>query len=406
MSDHERYEELAALLAGGFLSEQEDEELREHAKACPECLKAQTEFSRLFCSGLPLTESPIREFLQRAGTQTYDGIRDRFLQRARREGVIFSADVYRTGSRRTERFGTIAAATAALAMVLLVALYGSGIYTRFTVQERAQSNDQAQHLQQQNSALNATLAQLNESLAAQQREIQGLRAELGTASRTADTLRQQSEQAKSEAERSSSQNVPLSAELQNREQQLDQARNEVERINQLRANDEATLAAQQVQIAEISNRLRIASATLDLERQLNAAGKDIRELLTARQLHVVDVRDTDANGKHGKAFGRIFVTEGRSLTFYAFDLNEERPMDAKHRFEVWGTQQAKAGPAHSLGFLYVDDHAQKRWTLKVNDPQLVKDVEAVFVTVEPARGGPAPSGHELLYAYLGLANHP
>lgn len=406
MSDHERYEELAALFAGGFLSDQEDEELREHLKVCPECLKAEAEFSGLFRSGLPLTESPIRKFLRHARTQPYDGIRDRFLQHARREGVIFSADVYRTGPQRTKRFGTIAVATAALAMVLLVALYGSGIYSRFTVQERAASNDQTQQLQQQNSVLNATLAQLNESLAAQQREIQNLRAQLGTASRTAGTLRQQSEQAKSEAERSSSQNVPLSAELQNRELQLDEARNEIERINQLRANDEATLTAQQVQIAEISDRLRIASATLDLERQLNAAGKDIRELLTARQLHVVDVREIDANGKPRKAFGRIFVTEGRSLTFYAFDLDQERPIDAKHRFEVWGTQQAKAGPAHSLGFLYIDDHAQKRWTLKVNDPQLVKDVDAVFVTVESARGASEPSGHELLYAFLGLANHP
>ena len=399
MRDHERYEELAALLAGGFLSEQEDEELREHAKVCPECLKAEAEFSGLFRSGLPLTESPIREFLQRAGTQSYGGIRDRFLLHARREGVIFSADAFRTGPQRTKRFGTIAAA--ALAMVLVVALYGSGIYSRFTVQERAQSNNQTQQLQQQNSALNATLAQLNESVAAQQREIQSLRAQLGTASRTASTLRQQSEQATSEAERSSSQNVPLSAELQNREQQLGDARNEIDRINQLRSNDEATLAAQQVQIAELSDRLRIASATLDLERHLNAAGKDIRELLTARQLHVVDVRDTDSNGKPRKAFGRIFATEGRSLTFYAFDLDEERPIDAMHRFEVWGTQQAKAGPAHSIGFLYIDDHAQKRWTLKVNDPQLVKDVDAVFVTVEPARGSPEPSGHKLLYAFLG-----
>jgi hypothetical protein len=135
MSDHERYEELAALFAGGFLSEQEDRELREHAKVCPECLKAEAEFSGLFRSGLPLT-SAIREFLQRARTQSYDGIRDRFLQRARREGVIFSADVYRTGPRRTKRVWTIAAATVALAMVLLVTLYGSGINNRSNVQAK------------------------------------------------------------------------------------------------------------------------------------------------------------------------------------------------------------------------------------------------------------------------------
>jgi hypothetical protein len=161
-----------------------------------------------------------------------------------------------------------------------------------------------------------------------------------------------------------------------------------------------------VRIAELSDQLRIASATLDLERQLTAAGKDIRELLVARQLHVIDVRDTDANGNPSKAFGRIFVTEGKSLTFYAFDLNEDRAIDAKHRFEVWGSQQAKGSPSHNLGFLYVDDKSQRRWALKVNDPQLVKEIDSVFVTVEPAAGAPKPGGQALLYAYLGQPNHP
>jgi hypothetical protein len=406
MGDHERYEELAALFAGGFLSEQENKELREHVKVCPECRKAEDEFGGLFRSGLALTESPVHEFLQRVRTKPDYGIRDRFLARARREGVVFSPDVQTTVPQRTRRFGVIVTAMVAAAAIVLLAVYGTGIYRRVRFEGAAQSKDQLEQLQQQNTALDATVSQLNESLAAQQREIQSLRAQLGTANRAVDSLRQQNEQAKSEAERSSSQPVPLAAELQNRDQQLAKARSEIERINQLHADDEASLTAQQVQIAELSGQLRIASATLDLERQLTAAGKDIRELLTARQLHVIDVRDTDANGNPSKAFGRIFVTEGKSLTFYAFDLDQERPLDAKHRFEVWGAQQAKGSPAQHLGFLYVDDKAQRRWALKVNDPQLVKEVDSVFVTVETARGAPTPSGHQLLYAYLGQAKHP
>jgi hypothetical protein len=74
-------------------------------------------------------------------------------------------------------------------------------------------------------------------------------------------------------------------------------KDEAARINQLRANDETSLVEQQARIAELSDKLRIASATLDPERQLAAKGKDIRELMAARQLQVVDVRDTDSNGK-------------------------------------------------------------------------------------------------------------
>lgn len=401
MSDHERYEELAALSVGGFLSDQERMELSEHTKVCPQCLKMQVEFGKLAHAGLPLTQGSIREFLQCLRTRTGDGMRERFLQRARREGVVFSPGVQQANLGPRNRLGTVVAATAGLAAVALLAGYGAGIYQRSTLLGNAQSSEQIKHLQQQNSDLTATVAQSNESLAAQQHEIQDLRAQLETVNRTAENLRRENAQAHSQGEQSSYQNVPLSAELQNRAKQLDEAQSEVVRINQLRADDEATLVAQQVRIAELSDQLRVASATLDLERQLTAAGKDIRELLTARQLHVIDVRDTDANGKPSKAFGRIFVTEGKSLTFYAFDLNEERTIDAKHRFEVWGKQQAKSSPARNLGFFYADNQAQRRWALKVNDPQLVKEVDSVFVTVEPAGGTTTPSGNAMLYAFVG-----
>jgi hypothetical protein len=121
---------------------------------------------------------------------------------------------------------------------------------------------------------------------------------------------------------------------------------------------------------------------------------------------VVDVRDADSSGKASKAFGRVFLTEGKSLIFYAFDLNENRVANAKHNFQVWGQKEGKASSTHSLGFLYVDDKAAKRWALKVQNPELVKEIDTVFVTVEPAGGATKPSGQHMLYAYFGEANHP
>jgi hypothetical protein len=40
--------------------------------------------------------------------------------------------------------------------------------------------------------------------------------------------------------------------------------------------------------------------------------------------------------------------------------------------------------------------------LKVDSPELVKEISAVFVTA----GDKQPSGQKMLYAYLGEANHP
>ena len=46
MSDHPHFEELAALEAGGFLSDEELIELREHTAACVECRETEEEFNQ------------------------------------------------------------------------------------------------------------------------------------------------------------------------------------------------------------------------------------------------------------------------------------------------------------------------------------------------------------------------
>ncbi len=207
-----------------------------------------------------------------------------------------------------------------------------------------------------------------------------------------------------EAERSSSETAHLLDESRNQEKLLADAKDEVTRSNQLRVNDEAATVEQQARITELTNKLRIASATLDQERQLAAAGQDVRELMASRQLHVIDVRDTDPNGNPSPAFGRIFLTEGKSLTFYAFDLNEGRVANAKRSFEVLAVSETGKNSSRSLGFLHANAKAAGRWVLKVDNPELVKQIIAVFVTSEPATGGKDPNTQKMLYAYLGDAS--
>jgi hypothetical protein len=405
MGDHSHFEELAALKAGGFLSDEELVELRGHAKDCVECQKAQEEFSALVRSGLPLTASPVREFMDIARTRPDSGLRGRFLQRARLEGVAFSPSVdgsIRHPGRRVGLF--VPAATAMVTAIAAAFLFGT--YWHPASRESKQTQQQVEQLKRENSALTASLSKLKDSLSASQREIQNLRTELGNATNTAENLRRNGDQTRGDAERSSSQNAQLLEEARNQEKLLGEAKDEAARVNQLRLNDEASLVEEEVRIAQLSDKLRVASATLDMERQLAAAGKDVRELMTSRELHVIDVRDTDPNGNTNKAFGRVFLTEGKSLTFYAFDLNEDRALDAKRSFQVWAVPEANKNSSRSLGILRVDAKAQGRWVLKVDNPELVGKINSVFVTVGPAAGGKQPSGQKMLYAYLGQANHP
>jgi hypothetical protein len=403
MSDHSHFEELAALGAGGFLSYEELITLREHTKDCAECRKAAEEFRTIACLGLPQTVSPVREFMEKVSTRVDPGIRSRFLQRARREGIRFSADVEGAESHPGRRLSLlVATATGLIALILAVTFHGA----YWTSRESIQAKQQVDQLKRENSQLTSNISQLNSSLMTDQREIQNLRAQLGNATATTDNLRRSSEQASDEAARSSSQNVQLLDESRNQEKLLTDAKDEAARINQLHVNDEAALAQEQLRIADLSNRLRVASATLDLERRLAAEGKDVRELMASRELHVIDVRDSDPNGNPGKAFGRVFLTEGKSLTFYGFDLNEDGILNAKSSFQVWAVPEGSMSSSRSLGVLRQDAKAQGRWVLNVENPELVKDINSVFVTIEPLVGGKQPTGQKMLYAYLGQANHP
>jgi hypothetical protein len=403
MSDHSHFEELAALKASGLLSGEEHLEFRQHASLCVECREANEEFSTLVHFGLPLTVSPVREFVEKAKTRPDSDIRTRFLRRARLEGIAFSPGVEEPARHHGRRVAFLTAAATALATVIIMMTFYE-TYRRPVSPESIQAQKQADQLKQENSALSANLVRLNDSLAAGQREIQNLRKQLGSVAKTGSV--RDDGQAGRDSKQSSSQSAQFLDEARGQEKLLAEARDEVARTNEMRANDEASLVAQQARITDLSNRLRVANATLDMERQLAAAGKDVRELMASRQLHVIDVRDTDPNGNPGKAFGRVFLTEGKSLTFYAFDLNDESIVSTKRNFELWAIPESGKNSPRSLGFLHADAKGQGRWVLKVENPELVKEINSVFVTAESAAGGKQPSGQKMLYAYLGEANHP
>jgi hypothetical protein len=169
---------------------------------------------------------------------------------------------------------------------------------------------------------------------------------------------------------------------------------------------DAALVDQQIKIHELTAEVKENEALAERERQLSSVAKDVRELMGARNLHILDVSDVDGNGRSKKSIGRVFLVEGKSLVFYAFDLGD-RGNPARVSFQAWGQIEGREMGAKNHGVFYVDDHAQKRWVLKVNDPKKLSAINSVFVTVEPLGGGDRPTGKKLLYAFLGTqANHP
>jgi hypothetical protein len=147
---------------------------------------------------------------------------------------------------------------------------------------------------------------------------------------------------------------------------------------------------------------------LDQERQLLSLGHDVTDLMGARNLHIVDVVDTDGRGKARPAFGRIFFTEGKSLIFYAYDLNEAKMQKANYQYQVWAKKEGPNRQAQRLGIFYSDDKAQRRWVFKCDDAKILREIDSVFVTFgRPDGDSLHPEGSSLMYAYLrGQPNHP
>jgi len=173
------------------------------------------------------------------------------------------------------------------------------------------------------------------------------------------------------------------------------------------SQDAKRAAASDAKVNELTNLLRQRDATVDQQQELLAHDRDIRELMGARDLYVAEVYDVARTGATQKPYGRVFYTKGKSLVFYAYDLDQQTVARNASTFQVWGRRGPDREPPFPLGIFYEDNASKKRWVLKLDDPKLLAQVDAVFVTIEPNGGSRKPSGKPLLFAYLRVdPNHP
>jgi Anti-sigma-K factor rskA, C-terminal len=127
----------------------------------------------------------------------------------------------------------------------------------------------------------------------------------------------------------------------------------------------------------------------------------------ARDLYIAEVHDILTTGDTRKAFGRVFYTKGKSLIFYAYDLDRQTGAKYASTFQAWGQRGPDRQQALNLGVFYVDNASKKRWVLRFDDPKTLAQIDAVFVTVEPNGGSQKPSNKSLLFASLHIdPNHP
>jgi hypothetical protein len=428
MVKHEHYEEICAIASIGQASGAELAELQQHLASCAECRQRYSDFMEIQASHYAVTtEDP--ELSASEATACIDStlMRERFFKRAESQGIVFSHAGTETLLPEprirlfTPKTWPVLVARAAAAMFLAGAVGLSGYYLggrrirTASVTQRSSDSPSVSRVEADRQRRRSRLASLEAENQSLTTELESLKSSYARASSAAARL--QDDNAETKKQRSA-----LLADLKGRDEAIDKLQKrveesqadvasvhaELETAQGGRAEDQATLIESQLRIRDLSEQLAEKSSALEREKELLAAGRDVRELMASRNLHIVDVFDTDTKGKTSPAFGRIFLTEGKSLIFYAYDLNDPRVQSAGYHYRVWGKREGPSQRARSLGIFYSDDKSQKRWVLQYDDPKVLQEIDSVFVTLEPPNGNQTqPKGDKLMYAYLrGQANHP
>jgi len=199
----------------------------------------------------------------------------------------------------------------------------------------------------------------------------------------------------------------VSQKLESAESNSHALEEKLQSLSQSSAQDSEQAKASEVKVAQLTRELQQQHAAVEQRDEMLAKDRDIRDVMGARDLYIAEIYDVAGTGETKKPYGRVFYTRGKSLIFYAYDLDEQPGLKRASAFQAWGRRGPDRQQAINLGVFYEDSSAKKRWILKCDDPKTLARIDAVFVTVEPQGGSHKPSNKTLLFASLKIdPNHP
>ncbi len=395
--EHDIFKKRCALAASGSLTPAELSELRAHLVCCEECRQILLQYRSLTTQGMSALADVYGDRFEEAAWAGAN-VRERLLARVsndqqmllhRKSPASFSVPFNFLQRIATNHFAKMALA-AGLVVAITFGAYHLGLRKQVAPPEVKITPDRAEgQLQKLVQEKNAA----GELSAAQIKKLAELQSESSSKHREIDKLQSALHAVEIRSSELAAANSQSAAQLQSLSQQRNELNAQLQSVSQAYENDKT----------DQERRLK------DAEQYL-VSDRDIRELMGARKLYIADVFDVDGSSRTKKPFGRVFYTQGKSLIFYAFDLDREPGVVNASTFQVWGQREGPQGEQPlpmNLGILYMDNESNRRWVLRFDDPKQLAEIDAVFVTVEPRGGSHKPTSKPFLYALLRKeVNHP
>jgi len=424
---HDEFLELCALSTSGELTGEEQKRLQEHLAVCPSCREAMKQYeavvAKTFLALAPEPESSESDlpwsqeqaeavFFERLTLEEKSGTDRGGTERNTSTNLV----PFSVTQATWRNLWMLYAAGILLFIALGFSAYQVGVYRSAkttAVTPRASQND-ATALEQQVSDAGHEREVLRAQMMQREHVIADLRHQLELQSAEISHMKISQDHLENNLQNGEADRRTLLQERSEATQRLDAAQaktqglqDKLDVLERQSSEDRQRATALEAKVTDLDRLLHDREVTIEQQEELLAHDRDIRDLMGARDLYVAEVYDVERTGETKKPYGRVFYTKGKSLIFYAYDLDQQAGVKNASSFQAWGRRGPDWEQVLNLGIFYVDNSSKKRWVLRFDDPKALAQIDAVFVTVEPNGGSRKPSKKPLLFTYLHIdANHP
>jgi|HubBroStandDraft_2_1064218.scaffolds.fasta_scaffold04743_3 hypothetical protein len=423
LTEHEDLKQLAAMATLNEVTAAERERLEDHLKSCKACAETYRQYRLIVSEVMPIIGSQ-RDDLEDVERWTEGPWREKLFHR-------IQTGEERRPANENLRWNFVSnylqrQSMAGISLTLIVAgisfFVGGKVLGRRSaeqrqivasqpesphVDKRESSEDQtAQNLPRRLDEQTAKVEELERYQTTQEQQLEKMRSDLQEVTKRESLLLSSAAASKAQLKELTEQRDALKGQIMTAEESYATMQSRLAALLSERDGALARNATLESRVAGLFSQVSDQERQIAEDEQYLNSDRDIRELMGARQLYIADVFDVDSHSRTRPPFGRIFYTHGKSLIFYAFDLDNQKNAPKASAFQVWGKGDDAKTP-RSLGILYLDNESNRRWLLRSDDAEQLEKIDSVFVTVEPRGGSPKPTGKPFLYALLRKeANHP